>query len=54
MWHRDMENVLICCNVKCPDRFSCAKFARAMDVNSGKILSGYQIVECNNHSEYEK
>jgi hypothetical protein len=29
----------------------CAKFARALDVNSGKITSGYYIVD---KCEYEK
>jgi hypothetical protein len=47
-----MENsVSICCDVACPERFSCAQFARAMDVNAGKIINGYYIIEkCN----YEK
>lgn len=44
-------SVSICCNLKCAERFSCAKFARALDVNSGKIKSGYYEVE---KCEYEK
>lgn len=47
-----MENkISICCNVKCAERFTCAKFARALDVNSGKIVSNYYEVE---KCEYEK
>lgn len=47
-----MENsISICCNVKCPDRHDCAKFQRALDVNSGKIQSGYYEIE---KCEYEK
>ena len=45
------ENVSICCNVQCPERLSCAQFARAMDVNAGKILSWYYIIE---KCSYEK
>ena len=41
----------ICCNTQCPERFSCGKFSRAMDVNSGKILGNYYIIE---KCEYEK
>lgn len=32
-----MDTITICCNVGCAERHSCAQFARAMDVNSGKI-----------------
>lgn len=43
--------ISICCNVKCNERFSCAKFARALDVNGGKIVSWYyEIDKC----DYEK
>lgn len=49
-----MENrISICCNVKCPDRFTCAQFSRAMDINSGKLYAGenfYIIDKCS----YEK
>jgi hypothetical protein len=43
----------ICCNVNCPERFSCQLFARAMDVNSGKMML-YQIIECKNFNYYKK
>ena len=47
-----MENsISICCKVSCPERFSCAKFARALDVNIGKIVAGYYEIE---GCEYEK
>ena len=46
-----MEEVKVCCKVDCRERFSCAKFARALDVNSGKIRAGYVVIgKC----EYEK
>lgn len=45
-----MEKVSICCDVKCRERFSCAKFTRALDVNAGKIRSYYEVDKC----EYEK
>ena len=43
----------ICCAVTCPERMECAKFARALEVNSGR-KAAYEIVECINFSEYEK
>ena len=49
-----VEQVTICCDVTCPERFSCQKFARAMDVNGGKITNGYTIVKCEKFKEYEK
>lgn len=49
-----MNNITICCNVGCPQRFSCGCFSRAMDVNAGKIVSGYAIIECINFNYYEK
>ena len=49
-----MEMILICCNVGCAERFSCQKFARALDVNSGKIKANYEEVECEKFSQYEK
>jgi hypothetical protein len=45
------NNISICCKTDCPHRMECAKFARALDVNSGKITSGYYIVD---KCEYEK
>lgn len=48
------ESVTICCDVGCSLRLECAKFNRALDVNSGKIRSGYVEVKCENGSEYEK
>lgn len=39
------NSVSICCNVNCPDRHSCAQFTRAMDVNAGKIVEEYHIIE---------
>lgn len=44
-------DILICCKVSCPERFSCAKFARALDVNGGKIKANYREVD---KCEYEK
>ena len=44
-------DISICCNTKCGERFSCAKFSRALDVNSGKIKARYYEVE---KCEYEK
>ena len=49
-----MEEVNICCNVSCQLRFSCQTFSRAVDVNMGKIRSGYRIIECKNANFYEK
>lgn len=49
-----MDITYVCCNVQCVERFSCQKFARALDVNAGKIKANYQEVECNKFSEYEK
>lgn len=49
-----MEPILICCNVGCPQRFSCQKFARALDVNGGKIKANYQEVVCEKFSMFEK
>lgn len=47
-----MENsIAICCKIDCPNKFTCAKFGRALDVNSGKIKQGYYIVE---KCDYEK
>lgn len=47
-----MNNVIsICCRVQCPERFGCAKFKRAMDVNSGYITNNYTIID---KCEYEK
>jgi hypothetical protein len=47
----ESNKVSICCNVKCNERFTCAQFARALDVNSGKIASNYyEIDKCS----YEK
>lgn len=43
----------ICCNVGCPERFSCQLFARALDVNAGKIKQ-YQIINCQNFNFYKK
>ena len=48
------EEITICCNVSCSERFTCQKFSRALDVNSGKILKGYAEVKCERCSEYEK
>lgn len=45
------EKISICCDTTCQERFTCAKFSRALDVNCGKIKSGYYIVE---KCEYEK
>lgn len=48
-----MNGVSICCKTDCPERFTCAQFARAMDVNSGKLFiegSYYIIDKCS----YEK
>lgn len=47
-------NIHICCNVSCPERFTCQKFSRAMDVNAGKITFGYQEIKCEKFNEYEK
>lgn len=49
-----MERVTICCNTGCGERLSCQKFARALDVNSGKVKTGYVIVECDKFNQYEK
>ena len=49
-----MEQITICCNVSCAERFSCQKFSRAMDVNAGKIRANYIEVKCERFSEYEK
>lgn len=49
-----MDKITICCNVVCPERFGCGCFSRAMDVNSGKITSGYRIIECVRGNYYEK
>lgn len=46
-----IESVSICCRVQCPNRFSCAKFGRALDVNAGKIKANYYEVD---KCEYEK
>lgn len=40
-----MTSVSICCNTTCAQRFQCAKFARAMDVNNGIIKNGYYIID---------
>lgn len=48
-----MDNVSICCDVKCGLRFECRKFSNALDVNSGKITN-YEIIECVNQNYYEK
>lgn len=48
-----MDKVSICCNVECAERHGCAQFARAMDINAGRLNVGdnYVIIEkCN----YEK
>lgn len=45
------SNISICCNVQCRERFTCAKFSRALDVNGGKIRALYYEVE---KCEYEK
>ena len=45
------QGISICVDLKCPSRFDCKKFARALDVNSGKITNGYYIIE---KCEYEK
>lgn len=45
------NNISICCKTDCPHRMECAKFTRAMDVNAGKIVSGYYLIE---KCEYEK
>lgn len=43
--------VSICCNVHCTERFTCAKFSRALDVNGGKIKANYyEVKKC----EYER
>lgn len=47
----ETNSVSICCNVHCTERFTCAKFARALDVNSGKIKANYYEVE---KCEYER
>jgi hypothetical protein len=39
------QGISICVDLKCGWRLDCKKFARAMDVNSGKITKGYYIVE---------
>lgn len=49
-----MDDVNICCNVNCSERFSCACFSRALDVNAGKILKGYRIIECKKGNYWEK
>lgn len=49
-----MDEITICCNVTCPIRFTCATFARAIDVNSGKVTGGYRIIECVKSNHYEK
>lgn len=43
----------ICCDVSCPERLSCQKFRRAMEVNAGQRCA-YEIVKCEKFSEYEK
>lgn len=43
----------ICCRTDCPERFSCQKFSRALDVNQGK-LKLFEIITCNNFNQYEK
>lgn len=48
------ESITICCDVSCRVRLECAKFTRALEVNSGRIRSGYVEVKCENGSEYEK
>jgi len=48
-----MDKPTICCNTSCPERFTCQKFSRALDVNSGKI-NNYELIECNNFNSYEK
>lgn len=45
------QGISICVDLKCGWRLDCKKFARALDVNSGKITKGYYIVE---KCEYEK
>lgn len=37
------DKVIICCNVTCDERFRCAKFSRALDVNAGKITGNYDL-----------
>ncbi len=46
-----MDKISICCRTDCATRHECAKFARAMDVNSGKIATGYYIID---KCEFEK
>ena len=48
------ESVTICCNISCSLRLGRAKFARALEVNSGKIKNGYVEVKCSGGSEYER
>ena len=40
----DNQKVLICCNVRCPNRLSCAKFQRGLEANAGRIKN-YEIVD---------
>lgn len=49
-----MEKTTICCNVNCPEKFTCQKFSRALDVNSGKIKANYVEIKCEKFNEYEK
>lgn len=49
----ELETFDICCNVECPERFSCQLFARAIDTNAGKIKR-YQIITCQNFNFYKK
>ena len=45
------QSISICTKIDCPNRYTCAKFSRAIDVVKGDIKSGYYIVE---KCEYEK
>ena len=45
------ETIAICVDIKCEFRLTCKKFARALDVNSGKITKGYYIID---KCDYEK
>lgn len=49
-----MEKTTICCNVNCSEKFTCQKFSRALDVNSGKIKANYVEIKCEKFNEYEK
>lgn len=43
----------ICCNIICPQRFDCALFSRALEVNSGKEKVFEEVI-CKEYDKYEK